>query len=346
MLDTPSYTPKKPSRTKSYNALNEKHSDSDGQERKPASLGRASGRRARSAAREHDEESGLPPSREKKKEPPSKTRASGPFRPRMLTILAALTMLFGPVGTVLTYMLMPKETAITVEAATLRHTGSASSSGHMRVLHLALAGTDTKARFVIDDRSTWETVIAGCKERLQIAGVGRITDSSGEAIMSVHDLIHEDTLVVFALNSTTSLSAHTAGGGGSASAARVAPKQVRLPSPPPPPLPPLPPPPPPPPPPRPPACATAAALHAKDPPCPATKHPDFRVAMLIPLLGPAPAYLPYFMATAGQQAPLVDWLIFHEHLAIPWEKPANIKFVDLGGAGLAELVGLKLGEQV
>ena len=188
MLDTP----KKPSRAKSYSALSDsKLSDSDGQEKKPASLGRASGRRVRSAAREqHDEESGLP-SREKKKESPSKSKAAGPFRPRMLTILAACTILFGPVGTVLTYMLMPKENAASVEAATIRHTGSASAGGHMRVLHLALAGTEVKARFVIDDRSTWETVTSGCKERLQIAGVERITDSSGEAIMSVHDLIHE-----------------------------------------------------------------------------------------------------------------------------------------------------------
>ena len=31
---------------------------------------------------------------------------------------------------------------------------------------------------------------------------------------------------------------------------------------------------------------------------------------------------------------------------IPWERPPNVKFVDLGGGGLAELVGLKLGEQL
>ena len=62
--------------------------------------------------------------------------------------------------------------------------------------------------------------------------------------------------------------------------------------------------------------------------------------------GQVPPFLPYFLGTASRSAALVDWLIFHEHLAIGWERPPNVKFVDLGGGGLAELVGLKLGEQV
>ena len=59
-----------------------------------------------------------------------------------------------------------------------------------------------------------------------------------------------------------------------------------------------------------------------------------------------PSFLPYFIATAARSAPLVDYLIFHERVSIPWERPPNVKFVDLGGGGLAELVGLKLGEQL
>ena len=97
-----------------------------------------------------------------------------------------------------------------------------------------------------------------------------------------------------------------------------------------------------------PAAATAALLHTGAPICPA-RHPEFRVAMLIPLLGAAPPYLPYFVASAARSAPLVDWLIFHEHLHLPWEQkqlPSNVKLVDLGGGGLAELVGLKLGERL
>jgi len=66
----------------------------------------------------------------------------------------------------------------------------------------------------------------------------------------------------------------------------------------------------------------------------------------VPLLGPVPGFLPYFIASAARASPLADFLIFHERTSIPWERPPNVKFVDLGGGGLAELVGLKLGEQL
>jgi len=71
--------------------------------------------------------------------------------------------------------------------------------------------------------------------------------------------------------------------------------------------------------------------------------------MLIPMLGPPPPYLSYFVASAGRSAPLVDWLVFHEHQALLWEPrqlPGNVKLVDLGHGGLAELVGVKLGERL
>ena len=50
--------------------------------------------------------------------------------------------------------------------------------------------------------------------------------------------------------------------------------------------------------------------------------------MLIPLLGPAPPYLSHFVASASRSAPLIDWLIFHEHQQWPWEPrqlPHNVK---------------------
>ena len=34
--------------------------------------------------------------------------------------------------------------------------------------------------------------------------------------------------------------------------------------------------------------------------------------MLVPLLGPVPSYLPYFIASAARASPLADFLIFHE----------------------------------
>ena len=55
--------------------------------------------------------------------------------------------------------------------------------------------------------------------------------------------------------------------------------------------------------------------------------------MLIPLLGAAPAYLPYFVASAARTAPLVDWLVFHEHLQLPWEQKQLPRCVQ----GFAEL---------
>ena len=33
------------------------------------------------------------------------------------------------------------------------------------------------------------------------------------------------------------------------------------------------------------------------------------------------------------------FLVFHERVTVPWERPSNVKFVDLGGGGLAELEG-------
>ena len=68
--------------------------------------------------------------------------------------------------------------------------------------------------------------------------------------------------------------------------------------------------------------------------------------MLIPWVNELPPWLSYFIASARRSAYLVDWLVFHEQQHIMWERPPNIKFVDLGGGGLAELVGLKLGEQL
>ena len=41
------------------------------------------------------------------------------------------------------------------------------AASHTRVLHLSLAGTSTKARYVIDDRSDWEGFVAGVVERLK-----------------------------------------------------------------------------------------------------------------------------------------------------------------------------------
>ena len=75
----------------------------------------------------------------------------------------------------------------------------------MRLLHLRLAGTDVNARFVIDERSDWAGFIAGCTERLRIDGVERVTDTGGENILTVRDLIHDDYVVVHAISHAHSI---------------------------------------------------------------------------------------------------------------------------------------------
>lgn len=313
------------------------------------------------------EENGRPSRRAPKGQPATGTCSSWCSSCRPLTVLAVCTVLFGPIGTIMTFLLLPAEGGgdadrlrrggVSDEGA-LRAAGGAAS--HMRVLHLSLAHTNVKARFVIDERSDWDSFTAGCSERLKIEGVAKVTDANGhDQIHTIGDLVHEDNIVVHAIgrlppNQTdasggdgdggmvTSASAGPAGlagdmgaaplaaggrlapagGGAPAGALSVHGSMARV--------------------------ATSARLHVGAPTCPA-RHPDFRVAMLIPLLGPAPPYLPYFVASAARSAPLIDFLVFHEHLHLPWEQkhlPANVKFVDLGGGGLAELVGLKLGERL
>ena len=40
--------------------------------------------------------------------------------------------------------------------------------------------------------------MAGCRERLQVKNIRRVTDSSGEAILAVEDLVHDDHIVIYA----------------------------------------------------------------------------------------------------------------------------------------------------
>ena len=76
------------------------------------------------------------------------------------------------------------------------------------------------------------------------------------------------------------------------------------------------------------------------------RHPDFRLAMLIPWLGPAfPRWFPLFIASCTGSDYLVDWLIFHEDAAIdvpPESVPANVHFHSLGKHGMGALFGVQL----
>jgi len=61
-----------------------------------------------------------------------------------------------------------------------------SSRPRQRVLHLELAGaSEVRSRFVLDTDHDWESFEQGCKERLNIEGISRVTlASSGEDILS------------------------------------------------------------------------------------------------------------------------------------------------------------------
>ena len=287
--------------------------------------------------------------------------------PRPLTVLAVCTVLFGPLGTLATFLLLPDDLIGSRKQPQGHSPGHApvpsSAKPHMRVLHLSLAHSDVKARFVVDERTDWSAFLSGCTDRLKIGSVAMVTDATGEGIHSIADLVHEDNIIVHAGSdpydggasgnqsgttydaaaaaaavaaaanpssasaATTAASAANPANPAAAAAAAAATAAAAAAKP---------------------AAATSAMLHVGDAVCP-SRHPDFRVAMLIPLLGPAPPYLPYFIASASRAAPLVDWLVFHEHQPLPWEPrqlPSNVKLVDLGGGGLAELVGLKLGERL
>ena len=316
--------------------------------------------------------------------------------PRPLTLLAICTVLFGPLGTLLTFLLLPEDVRGSrrpqqqpqpTQQASLQHLpsqqqplGGGPGASHMRVLHLSLAHSEVKARFVIDERSDWEGFLSGCAERLKVGAVAMVTDATGEGIHSIADLVHEDNIIVHAAedaagNHTAGTAydaaaaaaavaaanpaaaaaragspAAGAGAGGVASATNAnanaatnanaaanadadanananAAAAAAMPKP---------------------IASTSALLHASAPVC-GSRHPDFRVAMLIPMLGAPPPYLPYFVASAARSGALIDWLVFHEHQPLPWEPrqlPSNVKLVDLGGGGLAELVGLKLGERL
>jgi len=277
-------------------------------------------------------------SRKEKRPQRADRRSSIARRPRsMLIVLAACTILFGPIATLLSYWRVPLSPApdARLHGARRGTHGPPGPDGIAgRVLHLNLAGSEVKARMVLPHDSDWATFVEGTKERLKIPHVAHITDHSGEGIHSVADLMHEDNLIVHATDphAVVDIAPGRAGGtGGRAGIDAARPAAGRSPtltasgglqrslSPPPPP-------------PQPPGCGA--------------RHPTMRIAMLIPMLGTPPDFLPYFFASARASAALVDFFLFHEGASITWDRPSNVKLVDVGRGGLSELIGLKLGEDL
>ena len=338
--------------------------------------------------------------------------------------LIGILFIFGPLGTVVSFQAgsLPKgsEPAEQPEDSPASHESDKLS----RIIHIALAHTERRSRFVLDEVTDWEDFLGGARDRLGVKAIRKVTDSGGEAIFSTSDIVHGDRLVIYAADApadaptdapadapAAAATAAAAGGGRrehreqpreqSAWAAnagtsldvepvRPAPRLMRGP--------------------RDaaadggdggsggagPAAGSAAtagrpdttedpaerfasALHASrgrkkrgyrrgsaplshlltelkrygtaNATACGKRHPRYRVAMLIPWAGGGkgkglPSWLPYFLATARGTAYLVDWVIFHEALSPPRGAPPNVRFVDLGQGGLAQLMGLRMGEEL
>jgi uncharacterized membrane protein YgcG len=394
--------------------------------------------------------------------------------------LLAVLFLCGPIGTVISFVLLPKDGETTEIGSRYAPMASASVHGvaNVRVLHLSLAESSRRARFVLDENTVWDTFLAGCRERLQVQHILKVTDSSGEAILAVEDLVHDDHLIIFestmaaavdasppmpsaddlnplhvlppglsdaplvgatsesgkvgrrSKRSSSSINTRNSGdrstgdqsssggggfgdGGGSSSSNSSSSgdsssiRKIKT---------------------RSTAILPASALegetdpdaisrpgavdgatyaaqvlahatgsdgqaksdaahnekhraknatdssgivaskagvadsyaqgeqheHLDDPlydqenpsrPC-GKRHPQFRIAMLIPWINDLPAWLSYFVATAQRAEYLIAWLIFHETLSPPRNMPSNVRFIDLGPGGLSQLIGLKMGEEL
>jgi hypothetical protein len=390
--------------------------------------------------------------------------------------LMAVLAVIGPVGTFISLWVLPATPPAMMGVSLLRQVtgvGAAASVSAGRVIHLSLAGTGRKARYVLPEGARWDDFTFGVQERLRLGGMSRIETSTGEAIMSVEDLVHDDTIVIY---SEEALPRHSAGGGAAGmlfsmfvskrEAASPVLQGGNAPSPPVDALwrrrksrlaggddgggdgrgaaagvgagavggglgagvvagstgdaalmprlfaknramrqrresgaggdapadggyaaeaasvglsegeevgeeshareiervrarqkswqqkfadqngghaaaagerhghddPLLPP-------------SEAESIPTEGDPC-GDRHPDFRIAMVIPWVGPLPRWTAYFAASARLSASLADFLVFHEaqEEGVPRDSPDNVHFFDLGLGGLSMLLGMQLGE--
>ena len=138
-------------------------------------------------------------------------------------LLLVILFFCGPVGTVISFLLLPKDVeTVNAEPNLHHHSPSPSAAGggaRVRMVHLSLADSDRRARFVLDENTVWDVFLSGCRERLQVKNIRRVTDSSGEAILAVEDLVHDDHLVIYATPTDPS----DAAGGGSTDTAPALP---------------------------------------------------------------------------------------------------------------------------
>jgi len=104
--------------------------------------------------------------------------------------------LCGPVGTLVSFVFfLPSEPWEPTDAS---QPGDGEVAGGIKMVHLQLAGSTRRARFVLDEYTVWGTFLAGVRDRLQCGHIRRVTDSSGEAILAVADMVDHDHIVIHA----------------------------------------------------------------------------------------------------------------------------------------------------
>ena len=105
-------------------------------------------------------------------------------------MLLALLFVCTTAGTVVSFWLLPKG-AGSADSIQPAHAGMATPAvALVRMVHLSLSNSDRRARFVLDENTVWEAFLAGCRERLQVAHILKVTDSSGETILAVEVRAH------------------------------------------------------------------------------------------------------------------------------------------------------------
>lgn len=89
-------------------------------------------------------------------------------------------------GSVASFWLLPKGAVGSDSAKRARGVGfGTSGASRVRMVHLSLANSNRRARFVLDETTVWESFLAGCRDRLQVSNILKVTDSSGETILAV-----------------------------------------------------------------------------------------------------------------------------------------------------------------
>lgn len=108
--------------------------------------------------------------------------------------LMAVLAVVGPLGTLISLLVLPQASHEMARTGAPALSVYADSS---RVIHLRLAESHRKARYVLSDETGWEEFLSGVQERLHLDSMSRIETDAGETIMSVDDLMHDDQLVVY-----------------------------------------------------------------------------------------------------------------------------------------------------